>query len=82
MRDLTTFRLQVEAQIAAATRESLHLTFAEGAPVAVQFDMDSGRRGSFACEKIAADSGVCATWLVSFPRRAAGVNRRARGCLA
>jgi hypothetical protein len=67
MRDLTTFRLQVEAQIAAATRERLHLTFADGAPVAAQFNVDEVRRGAFVCEKIGADSGVCVTWLVSFP---------------
>ena len=67
MRDIETFRLQVEAQLSTTARDSLHLSFDEGAPVAAQFAVDEGRRGKFSCEKVGAYSGVCTTWLVNFP---------------
>lgn len=66
IRDLTTFRLQVEAQIAAATRERLRFAFIEGAPVAARFETAEGELGTFICERVGASSGVCVSWLINF----------------
>jgi hypothetical protein len=66
MRDITTFRLQVEAQLAAATRDRLNLSFDDARPVAAHFDVGPSARGTFVCEKVGANSGVRTTWLVSF----------------
>jgi hypothetical protein len=65
--DAGAFRRQVEAQLSAATRGRLHLTFGAAIPPVAFFAADTSLQGQFGCAEIDPVSGVCTMWLLSFP---------------